>query len=188
MSTKLLLNIECFMNEINVSSPLQRQIMEQMCAGLLQRIAASIKKLLVDSKLTPEEIHSTTKPVTNGTRTLARSPTLIRPAQLVSSVGQIVITSSPTTQSPSTSTALSWNSQVAEEEPAKPEFFEKNKATVAKMEPEFRSSSKVSLLENLCRSNRIQFQPRFQRTVIIPADRRAGGNFDGPAIVLIVEA
>ncbi|EDS35528.1 conserved hypothetical protein [Culex quinquefasciatus] len=71
--------------------------------------------------------------------------------------------------------------EVAEEEPAMPEFFEKNKTTVAEMEPDLRSSSKVSLLVNLCRSNRFQFQ----RTVIIPADRRAGGNFDEPAIVLI---
>lgn len=57
-STKLPLNIECFMNEIDVHSSMQRQDMEAMCAGLLQRIEATMKKLLADSKLSLEDIHS----------------------------------------------------------------------------------------------------------------------------------
>lgn len=57
-STKLPLNIECFMNEIDVHSSMQRPDMEQMCAGLLQRIEATMKKLMTDSKLAPEDIHS----------------------------------------------------------------------------------------------------------------------------------
>uniref|UniRef100_A0A1Q3FWH7 Putative heat shock 70 kDa protein 4 n=1 Tax=Culex tarsalis TaxID=7177 RepID=A0A1Q3FWH7_CULTA len=57
-STKLPLNIECFMNEIDVHSTMQRPEMEQMCAGLLQRIEATMKKLLVDSKLSLDDIHS----------------------------------------------------------------------------------------------------------------------------------
>lgn len=57
-STKLPLNIECFMNEIDVHSTMQRPDMEQMCAGLFKRIEATMKKLLVDSKLTLDDIHS----------------------------------------------------------------------------------------------------------------------------------
>ncbi|KAL9702411.1 hypothetical protein quinque_005929 [Culex quinquefasciatus] len=57
-STKLPLNIECFMNEIDVHGTMQRPEMEQMCAGLLQRIEATMKKLLADSKLALEDIHS----------------------------------------------------------------------------------------------------------------------------------
>uniref|UniRef100_T1D3U1 Putative heat shock 70 kDa protein 4 n=1 Tax=Psorophora albipes TaxID=869069 RepID=T1D3U1_9DIPT len=57
-STKLPLNIECFMNEIDVHSTIQRVDMESMCAGLLQRIEATMKKLLKDSNLTLEDIHS----------------------------------------------------------------------------------------------------------------------------------
>lgn len=57
-STKLPLNIECFMNEIDVHSTMQRVDMEAMCAGLLQRIEATMKKLLNDSNLALEDIHS----------------------------------------------------------------------------------------------------------------------------------
>ncbi|XP_055592925.1 heat shock 70 kDa protein 4L isoform X2 [Uranotaenia lowii] len=57
-STKLPLNIECFMNEIDVHSTMQRSIMEEMCAPLFQRIEACMKKLLKDSNLGPEDIHS----------------------------------------------------------------------------------------------------------------------------------
>lgn len=57
-STKLPLNIECFMNDIDVHSTMQRPEMEAMCAGLLQRIEATMKKLLKDSNLALEDIHS----------------------------------------------------------------------------------------------------------------------------------
>ncbi|XP_053684159.1 heat shock 70 kDa protein 4 isoform X1 [Sabethes cyaneus] len=57
-STKLPLNIECFMNEIDVHSTMQRAIMEELCAGVLQRIEATMRKLLKDSNLPLEDIHS----------------------------------------------------------------------------------------------------------------------------------
>ncbi|ETN61435.1 Hsc70Cb [Anopheles darlingi] len=57
-STKLPLNIECFMNEMDVSSSLQRSDMEELCSHLFQRIEKTMRKLLVDSKLAPEDIHS----------------------------------------------------------------------------------------------------------------------------------
>ncbi|XP_058458346.1 heat shock 70 kDa protein 4 isoform X1 [Malaya genurostris] len=57
-STTLPLNIECFMNEIDVQSAVQRSTMEELCAALLQRIEATMKKLLKDSNLALEEIHS----------------------------------------------------------------------------------------------------------------------------------
>lgn len=57
-STKLPLNIECFMNEIDVHSTMQRSQMEELCAGLLQRIETTMKKLLKDSNLALEDIHS----------------------------------------------------------------------------------------------------------------------------------
>ncbi|XP_050071854.1 heat shock 70 kDa protein 4 isoform X2 [Anopheles maculipalpis] len=57
-STKLPLNIECFMNEIDVHSSMQRSEMEELSAHLFQRIEATMRKLLADSKLTLEDIHS----------------------------------------------------------------------------------------------------------------------------------
>ncbi|XP_058053264.1 heat shock 70 kDa protein 4 isoform X1 [Anopheles bellator] len=57
-STKLPLNIECFMNEIDVHSSLQRSDMEELCSHLFQRIEKTMRKLMVDSKLAPEDIHS----------------------------------------------------------------------------------------------------------------------------------
>lgn len=57
-STKLPLAIECFMDDIDVSSSMQRSQMEELCAPLLQRVEATFKKLLTESKLPLEEIHS----------------------------------------------------------------------------------------------------------------------------------
>ncbi|XP_055378579.1 heat shock 70 kDa protein 4 isoform X2 [Condylostylus longicornis] len=57
-STKLPLAIECFMNEIDVSSSMQRCIMEELCADLLQRVDQTLRRCLNDSKLSQEEIHS----------------------------------------------------------------------------------------------------------------------------------
>ncbi|XP_041785667.1 heat shock 70 kDa protein 4 isoform X1 [Anopheles merus] len=57
-STKLPLNIECFMNEIDVHSSMQRSEMEELSSHLFQRIETTMRKLLLDSKLALEEIHS----------------------------------------------------------------------------------------------------------------------------------
>ncbi|XP_052897835.1 heat shock 70 kDa protein 4 isoform X4 [Anopheles moucheti] len=57
-STKLPLNIECFMNEIDVHSSMQRSEMEELSSHLFGRIESTMRKLLADSKLTAEEIHS----------------------------------------------------------------------------------------------------------------------------------
>lgn len=57
-STKLPLNIECFMDDIDVSSSMQRPLMEEMCAHLFSRVDATLKKLLIESKLSLDEIHS----------------------------------------------------------------------------------------------------------------------------------
>ncbi|XP_013111489.2 heat shock 70 kDa protein 4 isoform X1 [Stomoxys calcitrans] len=57
-STKLPLGIECFMDEIDVSSSMQRSTMEELCAPLFQRVEMTFKRLLAESKLTLDEIHS----------------------------------------------------------------------------------------------------------------------------------
>uniref|UniRef100_A0A8W7PCT0 Heat shock 70 kDa protein 4 n=1 Tax=Anopheles coluzzii TaxID=1518534 RepID=A0A8W7PCT0_ANOCL len=57
-STKLPLNIECFMNEIDVHSSMQRSEMEELSSHLFKRIETTMRKLLLDSKLALEEIHS----------------------------------------------------------------------------------------------------------------------------------
>lgn len=48
-STKLPLNIECLVDEIDVTSSLQRADMEQMCEHLFVRIQNTLKKCLIDS-------------------------------------------------------------------------------------------------------------------------------------------
>lgn len=48
-STKLPLNIECFMEEIDVSSSMQRVDMEELCAHLLKRTEQTFRKCLQDS-------------------------------------------------------------------------------------------------------------------------------------------
>lgn len=57
-STKLPLNIECLMNDIDIASSMQRSKMEELCAPLLQRVEDTFKKLLTESKLPLEDIHS----------------------------------------------------------------------------------------------------------------------------------
>uniref|UniRef100_A0A336MFX0 CSON011762 protein n=1 Tax=Culicoides sonorensis TaxID=179676 RepID=A0A336MFX0_CULSO len=57
-NTKLPLGIECFMNDIDVSSTMQRGDFEQMCAGLFKRVEETFKKCLKDSKLSLDDIHS----------------------------------------------------------------------------------------------------------------------------------
>lgn len=57
-STKLPLNIECFMNDTDVQSSLQRCDMEDICKNLLLRIEDVMKRCLRESKLSLDEIHS----------------------------------------------------------------------------------------------------------------------------------
>jgi heat shock protein len=57
-STKLPLSIECFMNDTDVHSSIQRTAMEEICASLFQRIEVCMKRCLKDSKLALDEIHS----------------------------------------------------------------------------------------------------------------------------------
>lgn len=56
-STKLPLGIECFMNDTDVSSSIQRTVMEEICASLLQRVESCMRRCLRDSKLALEDIH-----------------------------------------------------------------------------------------------------------------------------------
>ncbi|XP_030032471.1 97 kDa heat shock protein isoform X2 [Manduca sexta] len=57
-STRLPLNIECFMEERDVSGDLQRSQMEQICAETFTRIERTLRAILHNAKLRPEEIHS----------------------------------------------------------------------------------------------------------------------------------
>ncbi|XP_067644765.1 heat shock 70 kDa protein 4 isoform X2 [Eurosta solidaginis] len=57
-STKLPINIECFMDDVDVSSSLQRTQMEELCAHLFKRVEMTFIKLLQDSKLSLDDIHS----------------------------------------------------------------------------------------------------------------------------------
>jgi len=57
-STKLPLNIECFMNDIDVSSSMQRTDFEQLCSSLFKRIEETMKKCLKESKLKLDDIYS----------------------------------------------------------------------------------------------------------------------------------
>ncbi|XP_017137802.1 heat shock 70 kDa protein 4 isoform X2 [Drosophila miranda] len=57
-STKLPLNIECFLEDIDVSSSMQRSQMEELCAPVLQRVEQTFKRLLDESKLQLDDIHS----------------------------------------------------------------------------------------------------------------------------------
>ncbi|XP_068149135.1 heat shock 70 kDa protein 4 isoform X2 [Drosophila tropicalis] len=57
-STKLPLNIECFLEDIDVTSSMQRSQMEELCAPVLQRVEQTFKRLLDESKLQLDDIHS----------------------------------------------------------------------------------------------------------------------------------
>lgn len=48
-STKLPLNIDCFMDEIDVSSSMSRTEMEEICADIFKRVEATCRKCLQDS-------------------------------------------------------------------------------------------------------------------------------------------
>jgi heat shock protein 110kDa len=57
-STKLPLNIECFMNDTDVQAFISRTDMEEICKNLFQRIEEVMKRCLRESKLNLDEIHS----------------------------------------------------------------------------------------------------------------------------------
>ncbi|KAJ2950678.1 hypothetical protein O0L34_g8937 [Tuta absoluta] len=57
-STRLPLNIECFMEERDVSGDMQRAHMEQLCADTFARVDRTLRDLLHNAKLRPEDIHS----------------------------------------------------------------------------------------------------------------------------------
>ncbi|XP_021184661.2 97 kDa heat shock protein isoform X2 [Helicoverpa armigera] len=57
-STRLPINIECFMEERDVSSEMQRSQMEQICAETFTRIERTMRAILHNAKLRPEDIHS----------------------------------------------------------------------------------------------------------------------------------
>ncbi|XP_026875417.2 heat shock 70 kDa protein 4L [Electrophorus electricus] len=55
-SSELPLNIECFMNDIDVSGKMNRGQFEEMCAPLLMRVEAPLKAVMDQSKLSRDEI------------------------------------------------------------------------------------------------------------------------------------
>ncbi|XP_057672716.1 heat shock 70 kDa protein 4 isoform X2 [Diorhabda carinulata] len=57
-STTLPLNIECFMNDKDVSSDMKRADMEALCTHLLERVETSLKDCLKQSGLSLDDIHS----------------------------------------------------------------------------------------------------------------------------------
>ncbi|XP_011497950.1 PREDICTED: heat shock 70 kDa protein 4 isoform X2 [Ceratosolen solmsi marchali] len=57
-STKLPINIECFMEEKDVHGEMQRSEMEVMCAHLFKRVELTLRQCLTQSKLKLDEIHS----------------------------------------------------------------------------------------------------------------------------------
>lgn len=57
-SSDLPLNIECFMNDIDVSSKLNRGQFEEMCAGLLARVEAPLRSVMEQAKLKKEDIYA----------------------------------------------------------------------------------------------------------------------------------
>uniref|UniRef100_A0A4W4F8R7 Heat shock protein 4a n=1 Tax=Electrophorus electricus TaxID=8005 RepID=A0A4W4F8R7_ELEEL len=57
-ASDLPLNIECFMNDIDVSSKLNRGEFEEMCAGLLGRVEAPLRSVMEQAKLKKEDIYA----------------------------------------------------------------------------------------------------------------------------------
>uniref|UniRef100_A0A3Q2QGD7 Heat shock protein family A (Hsp70) member 4 like n=1 Tax=Fundulus heteroclitus TaxID=8078 RepID=A0A3Q2QGD7_FUNHE len=57
-SSDLPLNIECFMNDIDVSSRMNRTHFEEMCAQYLMRVEAPLKTALEQSKLSRDDIYA----------------------------------------------------------------------------------------------------------------------------------
>ncbi|XP_076835688.1 heat shock 70 kDa protein 4a [Brachyhypopomus gauderio] len=57
-ASDLPLNIECFMNDIDVSSKLNRGEFEEMCAGLLAKVEAPLRSVMEQAKLKKEDIYA----------------------------------------------------------------------------------------------------------------------------------
>jgi len=57
-SGRMALNIECLMNDIDVRSAMTRAEFEELCSSLFERVAATLKRSLESSKLTPDQIYS----------------------------------------------------------------------------------------------------------------------------------
>ncbi|PWA22797.1 heat shock 70 kDa protein 4a [Gambusia affinis] len=57
-SSDLPLNIECFMNDIDVSSKLNRGQFEEMCAGLLAKVEGPLRSVMEQIKLKKEDIYA----------------------------------------------------------------------------------------------------------------------------------
>ncbi|XP_059202661.1 heat shock 70 kDa protein 4b [Centropristis striata] len=57
-SSDLPLNIECFMNDVDVSGKLNRGQFEEMCADILARVEAPLQSLLDQTKLKKEDIYA----------------------------------------------------------------------------------------------------------------------------------
>nr|XP_046261925.1 heat shock 70 kDa protein 4b [Scatophagus argus] len=57
-SSDLPLNIECFMNDIDVSGKLNRAQFEEMCADILTRVEPPLQSLLEQTKLKKEDIYA----------------------------------------------------------------------------------------------------------------------------------
>uniref|UniRef100_A0A8C1I515 Heat shock 70 kDa protein 4L-like n=1 Tax=Cyprinus carpio TaxID=7962 RepID=A0A8C1I515_CYPCA len=57
-SSDLPLNIECFMNDIDVHGKMNRLQFEEMCAHLLMRVEAPLKSAMEQSKLSRDEIYA----------------------------------------------------------------------------------------------------------------------------------
>ncbi|XP_062868331.1 heat shock 70 kDa protein 4a [Trichomycterus rosablanca] len=57
-SSDLPLNIECFMNDIDVTGKLNRGDFEEMCAALLAKVEAPLRSVLEQAKLKKEDIYA----------------------------------------------------------------------------------------------------------------------------------
>lgn len=57
-SSDLPLNIECFMNDIDVSSKLNRGQFEEMCAGQLAKVEGPLRSVMEQAKLKKEDIYA----------------------------------------------------------------------------------------------------------------------------------
>ncbi|XP_013872292.1 heat shock 70 kDa protein 4a isoform X1 [Austrofundulus limnaeus] len=57
-SSDLPLNIECFMNDIDVSGKLNRGQFEEMCAGLLAKVEGPLRSVMEQAKLRKEDVYA----------------------------------------------------------------------------------------------------------------------------------
>ncbi|MEQ2307627.1 Heat shock 70 kDa protein 4 [Ameca splendens] len=57
-SSDLPLNIECFMNDIDVASKLNRGQFEEMCAGLLAKVEGPLRSVMEQTKLKKDDIYA----------------------------------------------------------------------------------------------------------------------------------